>query len=1052
MNSNIKELSKIIHSSSSPWVYPWQDDTIIADERINFRFISGIDEHVEFLAGGWPEEAVQDDSSIKVAVPALMAEAYALSVGDKLPLSKTSKDLEPTSLIEVSGIFIPKNAGDTYWLIEQNPFRTENNPRYIAEYGVFVQEKDYYTTMDWVFPGSNLQLVWLGIIDPSRVSISRTDNLISGIEAIRDEIASYDRKVVMDTNLDQYLDSYAAQTAEIIPPIYLLVGEVLFLGLYYVVMVAALSIRQVEGELSILASRGAGINQLLKIQIFDALLICIVALICGPVLAYGLITSLGIIGPLADINQIDWVANIPAASWLAAMVSVFACFTALIIPAVPILRRSVIQHQRGLARRNRKPWWHRYYLDVIVLILGLIALWRLSIYGSISGINLGDVDWLLLFAPLALLIGSATVLLRIFPLIFSVISNLLARGRGLTAVMAFWHTSRDPTHITRLILLFTLAMALGILSTGLNATLTLSERERARHSTGGEVRLSFDNFIPMSAVEPRKSITHSSAAWRGVGRANVRSYRNIPNFSILAIEPFSFATVSQYRIDYTDDYIGFVLGQLVVDPAQLSVSMILVPGTPTHIGLWIADPYPARTNVGLLDYTDVRTKLQSSEGEIIILDLELDSARNSQKTLNQVSPEKETMKEKWFQFLTVIYRNHDGENISDPGNIIQKPVWRYYEAKIPEFAEQGYPLYLHSLWIKIRRFPAEEGDHATSSGPLILDDIYARDTQNNIFSIEDFEEISTIWQTNDNLTTASYTKSDITHSGEASMRIFLGPDTTPPWMVLSPAQTIRNNLIPALASPKFLEMTGLNIGDKFSAFINSQSLILDIKNSVNYFPTMYDREDGGYVILSREALLSELNRNSRIPVNYNELWFTVDDNEGNKGFQESIPQIKREWSIETEGLLFKSDPLTLGLRSVVFLGYSLTFILSLVGFATYMFLSARKRASSYGILRSLGLSTTQLYSSLVIEQLILILSGIFLGVILGSLINQIVLPGLPISFADMPAIPPFIPKDDWYSVFRLIFIIIGGFLFTLAVGTFLLWRLKLHQVLRVGEE
>lgn len=284
------------------------------------------------------------------------------------------------------------------------------------------------------------------------------------------------------------------------------------------------------------------------------------------------------------------------------------------------------------------------------------------------------------------------------------------------------------------------------------------------------------------------------------------------------------------------------------------------------------------------------------------------------------------------------------------------------------------------------------------------------------------------------------------------MRIFLGPDTTPPWMVLSPAQTIRNNLIPALASPKFLEMTGLNIGDKFSAFINSQSLILDIKNSVNYFPTMYDREDGGYVILSREALLSELNRNSRIPVNYNELWFTVDDNEGNKGFQESIPQIKREWSIETEGLLFKSDPLTLGLRSVVFLGYSLTFILSLVGFATYMFLSARKRASSYGILRSLGLSTTQLYSSLVIEQLILILSGIFLGVILGSLINQIVLPGLPISFADMPAIPPFIPKDDWYSVFRLIFIIIGGFLFTLAVGTFLLWRLKLHQVLRVGEE
>ena len=284
------------------------------------------------------------------------------------------------------------------------------------------------------------------------------------------------------------------------------------------------------------------------------------------------------------------------------------------------------------------------------------------------------------------------------------------------------------------------------------------------------------------------------------------------------------------------------------------------------------------------------------------------------------------------------------------------------------------------------------------------------------------------------------------------MRLYISSPGSSNWMVLSPAQTTRINIIPILASPKFLEMTGIKIGDKFAAFINELSLVLEIKNSVNYFPTMYDTEDNGFVIVSRDALLAELNRSSRVPINYNEIWMRVDENQAIPNFQGIIPQVKREWELESERIFMKSDPLTLGLRSVIFLGYSLTLLLSLVGFATYMFLSARKRASVYGILRSLGLSTSQLYSSLVLEQLILIFSGLSLGILLGSLINKIVLPGLPISFADIPPIPPFVPKEDWASIFRLILIMLGGFLITLAIGTFLLWRLKLHQVLRVGEE
>lgn len=73
-------------------------------------------------------------------------------------------------------------------------------------------------------------------------------------------------------------------------------------------MVAALAIRQVEGELIPLTSRGASIYQLIQIQIFEAMLICITAFIVGQFIAYGLVWSLARIGPISDVIQLGWPA------------------------------------------------------------------------------------------------------------------------------------------------------------------------------------------------------------------------------------------------------------------------------------------------------------------------------------------------------------------------------------------------------------------------------------------------------------------------------------------------------------------------------------------------------------------------------------------------------------------------------------------------------------------------------------------------------------------------------------------------------------------------
>jgi ABC-type lipoprotein release transport system permease subunit len=115
-------------------------------------------------------------------------------------------------------------------------------------------------------------------------------------------------------------------------------------------------------------------------------------------------------------------------------------------------------------------------------------------------------------------------------------------------------------------------------------------------------------------------------------------------------------------------------------------------------------------------------------------------------------------------------------------------------------------------------------------------------------------------------------------------------------------------------------------------------------------------------------------------------------------------------------------------------------------------MSARRREMAYGVLRTMGLSPGQLYVSLVVEQVVLIASGLALGVLLGAILNSLVLPSLPITLGKLPPVPPFRAYSDWAAVGRIVLVLGGALLVSLTVATLLLWRARIHRVLRIGEE
>ena len=997
-------LAEIVPTGSSRWLSPWPAGKALGDQRVNLRFHdaaggsaeSGRGGRVEFLGGDWPTtEWTTNERAAPPVVQALVGEplahAYELAIGDLLPLSLDAQAEQPDLLIQVSGIARPLDSKSPHWFGEYSPWRASSTATYSAQWGVLVSQETFFAVARSLFSPSKVDLTWNVLVDPGEITFDQMAQLQAALLSLSQDAETLRQGMRVETDLDSALDEFTAQAETIRAPLYFLTATIVLLALYYVTMAAALSTQQFQREFAILQSRGASGWQVFRTQLLEAVLMVGTAVLSGPVLALVFTRALSLFGPLADVAQPEWALRIPQASLVAAIIGSAGCLVSLLAPLPAALHRSIVAHHQSLARSARPPWWQRLYLDVFVLLAGLILIWRMRMYGSILGGSAGrQVDWLLLLSPLALLLGSATILLRVFPLLLSLGARLVSQGRGLPVTLAMWQAARNPTHIARLVLLLTLAMALGIFSSGLNAALDRNEADQSRHIAGSDLRLDHPAFGTAEELRSVPGVQAATTVWRGEGTLTFRTEGAYPSFHLLALDPDVFSEVAQFRNDYADQPMVELLEKVSANTS--TAPLLVLPGHPSRLGLWVK---ATQDHYDPVNRKRVVAKIQTAEGELITFHL----------------------------------RHTKIEDRMDDG-------WYFFAGDIP--TDQA-PVSLHSLWFH---------DHVPWTGrfgtPRISDLTVVDSATGRATVIDSFRYPQSAWRL----------------SGTEQWSSIHPQTTSPP-----------EDPVPALVSPAFQAVTQVQLGDLIGAWVNSQPTQFRIVGTVDHFPTLYEEEMAGFLVTTFAPLLSHLNRVGEESINGNEVFLSTATataameasaasdrgtvQQGNAvpaGLQSLLENSAQVWNAETIRRNIKSDPMALGLRSVTLFGYVLTTVLSLAGFGTHFYLSTRQRGATYAVLRALGLSPKQLYGTLMFEQILLILSGLALGTVLGLLLNRLTLPGLPLSLGGRPPVPPFLAETDWGAVGRIYLILAAAFVVSMGIATGFLWRIKLHRILRVDEE
>ncbi len=1020
-------VATIIPTGSSFRLFPWIDNQPLENELVSIGFYdaaTGMDAKTTFMAGGWPaEDAVLQlpdtgEVEITAVISTEMADAYELAVGDRLPVSLQDSSTQPDAWIQIAGIAQPTDFRDPYWMGEHSPFRLKSSDKFPVQYSILIPDAAFWAVSNQLFSPNRPTLAWHVLIDPQTVTSETIRPLRTRItlltNALKNELPF---SAVLSTKLDSILSDFGRQAEAIQAPLLLLTAEMVLLTLYYVVMIASLSVRQVEREFAQMRSRGAGNGQIFRIQLLEAIGIGLIAFISGPLIAMILVRSLGEAGPLKDIGQVGWSLSITSMAWLAAAVGAFASIMGLLFPLRSALRRSIVTHQQESIRDEKTPWWQRLYLDVFLLAAGLVLLWRVQQAGGIIGgsATRPQLDWLLLLAPLALLLGAGTILLRLFPLLLRLLAFLAQRSRHFAGALAMWQIARNPTHVARLVLLLTLSMSLGILTSGLNATLDRSERERALHQVGSDIRFVSDGFVPVSRVQQLPGAANASGLMRLEGTVLIGRR---PQIDLLSIEPTQFGAMSYFREDYAERPFSSLLADLATESAKVPVQEISkFPGHPIEIGVWVqADP-PSRAGSPFqgdsdLDRFTIQMKLQTAQNELITLKLT--------PTETGGYPE-------------------DG--------------WRYFFAPMERLHDDAYPISLHSFWVQGRT--QQENRFVAAPLRISLDDIMAIDDgSSERVVVDSFEELMRVWQIDGDST--SSLRFDNVHSGKAKLSISLHYARALERLGVRLVNLSNFTPLPALASSALFETAVVEIGDQVQLLINGQTLNIRLIGEMDYFPTVVAEKEAGFIVVDQKPLLSLLNESSAKAVNVNEVLLSLepgaDLEEVMANAVTAVPNASRVLDTTTIQQTIKAAPMALGLRTVTYFGYMVTTFLSLLGFATHFYMSARQRATSYGVLRAIGLSPRQLYTTLILEQLVLLLSGLAIGTGLGYLLNQLTLTDLPITLDGTPTIPPFIPQSGWQDVGQIYLTLTIAFLMTLGIATLLLWRSQLHQVLRIGEE
>jgi hypothetical protein len=923
---------------------------------------------------------------------------------------------------------------------------------------------------DWIVNGTalignpNQTFIWEVRLNPSAVNADNLTSYRERLTVLANQLTAQYQGLFVFNPLLKLLNTYADLVSKTEGPIVWLSGAVLIMMLYHLVTTVNLVLEQQMGEWASLSSRGASTWQLVVLQLVTMLLLGVVGFIIGPFLAFLILVLLSALGPLgASSGGVVPILGIPASSFTLSLIAAVAAVLMLTLPAIPAARRSLAQFKQMAARPPARPAWARFFLDFLLILLGVGFIVRLLFYvegdaqqtvallasnpGALIQLIIdsanragGLSDPLNLVGPALLLTGVALLWLRLFPMLMRLIGRLTGRNNGLTAPLAVWNVEREPGHYAQLVLLLIGTLALGTAALALGATRDQGAWAAARLETGSSVR-----------VDVAGAGTAESPAWTsvpGVTGATAVLYApttqtpgRIPAW-VVGVDPDAMAaTIPEAREAVTPligQTVNMVKGIAIPDDAtQLSIDVFTPSRMPDSR---LVSPDGILVWVTIADLTGNLTRLPLTAPAFAL--------------------------DQWMTYSADISALRGAGEL-----VVSRIEFSPQVAVVPSTANVVFLDSLQSLSAAgtatmLNNFDASREGWEIATNVRVFDAGLAND-----IGAPGRTALRFVYQAN-RIASDPVIDPNAT-SGDPAM---VGPNQPLPTPVMPQASTqtfeavllraVGDEVIPAVISARMAKDLGeaarrerlpLEVGMTVQHTLTmpggNVKVNFKIVGIIRSFPSFEERQH--VILFDRRTALQLINTQVAAEGRYrgaNQFWLETANRQPAADLDAalraaatpavSVAGISFAW--ENYNVLLR-EPLPSALAGMLYTGFWVSLVLSLLDFAFYLVVTARRRSLGFAVLRSLGWNANNIWVLLVAEQAALVIPALLVGIGLGAVLGYVILPFLALVGGQTLQMPLL-------GVVALVIVLLLGF-GTLSLGAARwLRRLNVNQVLRLGEE
>lgn len=445
--------------------------------------MTDLDTHIQVISGRLPSTHPVH-GVYEALAPITAIQTMDVAVGETLIVKSPTTNARNFLRVKIVGEFEQKPGRDLYW---DSPLVNWNN-------NLFIPEQLFRTTfVSGAHPWVGYEKLYTAF-DYHQIRFSNIPHMIDVVKKLQTDGENFFAEVTFPAT--SVLPGYLDKAHQLKLMMWATDIPVLIMLLFYMLMVSQLIVDRERNEIAVLRSRGASGRQIFTSYLLEVGILGCISFLLGPIVSLGIAKCLGASnGFLSFVGRTALPVHLGVTVYVYSLISAVASVTVVMIPVMIATKATIVSAKQRLTRSIGQPVWHKYFLDVLLLLVAgygwfsiqqthsKILNSRLNIY---NGLTINPLSFVI---PALFVIGTGLICLRFYPLFVRLVQRIAGRRLQPSAYIAVNQVGRSTKQYHFLMLFFTMTIAIGTFSASVSRTINSNLEQQLLYSNGADITL-----------------------------------------------------------------------------------------------------------------------------------------------------------------------------------------------------------------------------------------------------------------------------------------------------------------------------------------------------------------------------------------------------------------------------------------------------------------------------------------------------------------------------------------------------------------------------------